>query len=123
MGRINGLAMKLGDEDVQNGIKHRLWRAFKKIRETDKDASLAQADSAIDVGEAIKADLKFRQGRAGTQLAVCLLKNLREIGHLVRTRSAANLRNEREWPRKLFGFAAAAIKHGPIVSCPVRCLF
>src|SRR5215467_12452613 len=32
VGCINGLAMKLGDEDVQYGIKHRLWRAFKKIR-------------------------------------------------------------------------------------------
>ena len=31
MGSINGLAIKLGDEDVQDGIQHRFRRAFKKI--------------------------------------------------------------------------------------------
>jgi predicted dinucleotide-utilizing enzyme len=76
MGSVDGLAMELGNEDVQDGIKHRFWRAFKKIREADKDASLAQADGAIDVGEAVEADLKFRQRSAWTQIAIGLLKNL-----------------------------------------------
>ncbi len=84
VGCINGLAMKLGDEDMQDGIKHRLGSAFKKIREADKEASLAQADGAINVGEAIEADFKFRQRRARAQIAICLLKNLGEIGgHVV----------------------------------------
>jgi hypothetical protein len=84
VGRINGLAMKLGDEDVQDGIKHRLGRAFKKIREADKDVSLAQADGAIDVGEAIEMDFKLRQRGTRAQLAVCLLKKMGESGsHVV----------------------------------------
>src|SRR5579859_4292580 len=31
MGCVHGLAMKLGNEDMQDGIEHRLRRAFKKI--------------------------------------------------------------------------------------------
>ncbi len=61
VGSINGLAMQLGDEDMQDGIQHGLGRAFKKVREADKDASLAETDGAVDVGEAIEADLKFRR--------------------------------------------------------------
>lgn len=89
---VNRLAMELGDEDMQDGIKDRLGRAFKKIREADKDASLAQADSAIDVGEAIEADLKLRQRRARAQVAVGLLKNLGESGGHLDLGMAANAR-------------------------------
>jgi len=90
---VNGLAMQLGDEDVQDGIEHRLGRALQKIREADKDASLAQADGAIDVGEAIETDFKLRQRRARAQITVCLLENLGEVGsHLSRKKQAANLR-------------------------------
>jgi len=93
MSGVNGFAMKFGDEDVQDGIEHGLGRAFKKIREADKDASLAEADGAIDVGEAIETNLKFRHRRARTQITVCLLENLGEVGsHLIRKREAANLR-------------------------------
>ena len=92
MGSINGLAMKLGDEDMQDGIEHRLGRAFKKIGEADKDASLAQADGAIDVGEAVEADLKLRQRSARTQIAIGLLKNLVESGGHLGWELAANAR-------------------------------
>ena len=50
--------------------------AFKKIREADKEASLAQANGAVNVSEAIEADFKFRQRRARAQIAISLLKNL-----------------------------------------------
>src|SRR6476646_4929651 len=83
VGGVNGLAMKLGDEDMQDGVEHRLGSAFKKIREANENAPLAQADGAIDVGEAIKTDFKFRQRRARTQVAISLLKNLGKIGHLL----------------------------------------
>ena len=87
VGRIHGLAMKLGNEDVQDGIKHRFRRAFKKIREADKDASLAQTDGAIDVGKAIETDFKVRQRGTRAQLAICLLKNLGEISHCFQSRA------------------------------------
>lgn len=84
MGSINRFAMQLGDEDMQDGIKHRFRRAFKKIREADEDASLAQADGAIDVGKAIETDFKLRQRRARAEIAICLFKDLGESGgHLV----------------------------------------
>src|SRR6476646_9553610 len=83
VGGVNGLAMKLGDEDMQDGVKHRPGSAFKQIRKADENASLAQADGAIDVGEAIKTDFKFRQRRTRTQVAISLLKNLGKIGHLL----------------------------------------
>src|SRR6478672_9162298 len=92
VGSINGLAMELGNEDVQNGIEHGLGRAFQEIREADENASLAQADGAIDVGEAIETDFKFRQGRARTQIAICLLKNLGEGGGHLDQELAANAR-------------------------------
>ena len=90
MCRVNGLAMELGDEDMQDGIKHRLGRAFKKIREADKDASLAQADGAIDIGETIEADLKPRYGRARAQITICLLKKMGESGGHLKQKLAAN---------------------------------
>jgi len=31
MGSINGFAMELGDEDMQDGIEHRLGRAFQEV--------------------------------------------------------------------------------------------
>jgi len=90
MGCINRLAVELGDENVQDGIKHRFRRAFKKIREADEDASLAQADGAIDVGEAIETYFKLRQRRARAEIAICLFKDLGESGgHLVLIPSAA----------------------------------
>jgi len=88
VGSVNGLAMKLGNKDMEDGIEHRFGRAFKEIRKANKDASLAQADSAIDVGETIETDLKLRHRRAGTQIAICLLKNLDEgRGHVVLSRA------------------------------------
>ena len=82
MGSVNRFAMELGNEDVQNGIEHRFRRALQEIREADENASLAQADGAIDVGEAIETDFKFRHRNARTQISICLLKNLGEGGHL-----------------------------------------
>ena len=75
VGRVDRLAVELGDQDVQDGIQHRLGRAFQQIREADEDASLAKPDGVVDVGEAVEADLKFRRGRAWTQLTIRLLKN------------------------------------------------
>lgn len=92
MGSLNGLAIQLGDEDMQDSIKHRFRRTFKKVRETDEDASLAQADGAIDVGEAIKTDFKFRQRSTGTQVAIRLLKNLGKSGSHLQQKLAANAR-------------------------------
>jgi hypothetical protein len=80
VGSVNGLAMQLGNEDMEDGIQHWLGRAFQQIREADEDPSLAQANSAIDVGKAIETDLKFRHGRARAQIAICLLKNLGKVG-------------------------------------------
>lgn len=89
---INGLAMELGDEDMQDGIEYRFGRAFKKVREADKDASLPQTDGAVDVGEAIEAHFKFRHRGARAQIAVGLLKNLGESGGHLDLGVAANLR-------------------------------
>ena len=91
VGCVNGFAMELGDENMQDGIEHRLWRAFKEIREADEDASLAQADGAIDVGETIEADLELGYRRTRTQIAICLFKNLEKGGHLEQ-KLAANAR-------------------------------
>jgi hypothetical protein len=92
MDGIDGFPIKLGDENMQDGIEHRFRRALKKIREADEDALLAQADGAIDVSKAIEADLKFRHRRTGTQIAICLLKNLDDGGSHVDQKLAANKR-------------------------------
>ena len=91
VGCVNGFAMELGDKNMQDGIKHRLRRAFQEIREADEDASLAQSNRAIDVGETIEADLKLGHRRPRTQIAICLFKNLEKGGHLEQ-KPAANAR-------------------------------
>lgn len=92
MGRIDRLAMKLGDQNMQDGVKHGFWRAFQKIGKADKDPSLAKPYGVIDVGKTIEADLKFRYGRTWTQITICLLKNLGERIHLDSEVAAANVR-------------------------------
>jgi hypothetical protein len=92
MDGVNRFPIKFGDEDMQDGIQHRFRRAFKKVREADKNALLAQADGAIDVGKAIEADFKFRHRRTGAQIAICLFKNLGDGGSHLDQKLAANAR-------------------------------
>lgn len=97
VGGVNGFAMELGNEDMEDGVQNRLGRTLKKIREADKNASLAKADGAIDVGKAVETDLKLGDGSAGTQLTVCQLKDLGKVGgHLIRKSKPRIHANQRE---------------------------
>src|SRR5689334_7509902 len=94
MSSLNGLAMQLGDQNMQDGVKHLLRGAFQEIREADKDAPLAKPYGVIDVGEAIEADFKFWNRRTRTQITIRLLKNLSERSHLG-PEAAANVCEQR----------------------------
>src|SRR5579884_2310298 len=80
MARINWFAIQLGDQDMEDRIKNGFRCAFQQVREADKDASLAKPYGVIDVGKAVKADLKFRHGCARAQLTIHVFKHLGESG-------------------------------------------
>src|SRR5947209_2186790 len=55
----NFLAVDLGNQDVQDGMNHRLRRALQQIRETHQDASIAQTNGVVEFGEREELNLKF----------------------------------------------------------------
>src|SRR5271165_2932563 len=78
--RINGLAVKLGDEDVGDGPQHWLRRALENVGEIHLDAAFAQADGGVEAGEMVEANIERRHRRARTQQAILLLKPVDDLG-------------------------------------------
>src|ERR1051326_4710138 len=51
---VDGFAIQLGNQNMQDSVQHRLGRAFQQIGEADKNLALAQTDGVVDVGESIE---------------------------------------------------------------------
>ena len=77
---IDRLAIQLGQQDMQDGVQHRLGRALEQIGQADQHPPLAQADGAVEIGKREEADFKLRQRCFGMQLAKSLLEEGGEIG-------------------------------------------
>ena len=72
----NRFAVKLGEKDVRDGLQDRGRGAFKQVRETDVQATLAQPDRRIERDESPKFDLKRGHGRTRSKIAIRNLKYL-----------------------------------------------
>ena len=77
---IDGLAIKLGEKNVRDGVEDGLGRAFKQIGEAGEDFALAKADGGVERSEAPEAHMDGRHGRARAKGAVLVLKNGDDVG-------------------------------------------
>lgn len=80
VGRGDGLAIELGQQDVCDGVVHGLGCVLKQVREPDIEAPLAQPNGCVQRGEAAEADIERRDGRAWPEGAVLLLKDGHKLG-------------------------------------------
>ena len=76
----DGLAVELGEEDVGDGVVDDLGGVLEEVREADVEVALAQADGGVEGGEAAETDVQGWDGRAGTEFAVLLFKDVDEMG-------------------------------------------
>src|SRR5260370_22258893 len=56
----NGLTIKFGQQDMGNGVQHRIRSAFEQAGKPGADLALAQADGVMHVGKGKKLHLNFR---------------------------------------------------------------
>ena len=92
---VDGFAVELGEKDVRDGVMDRFRRAFKQIGEAGEDCALAQADGGVERGEAAKAHMDGRHGRARAEGAVLFLKDGSDVeGHEEQNNSGAGTREQ-----------------------------
>ena len=83
VGTIDGLAIKLGQQNVGDRVQHSVGRAFEQVGEADVEFSLAHADGVVDGDKRIETNMQGRRGRAGTQFAIGFVKDFFELwGHV-----------------------------------------
>ena len=73
--RGDGLLVELGEEDVGDGAVDGLGRGFEQVGEADVQVAFAETDGGVERGEATETNVEGRNGRAGTEVAVLLLKD------------------------------------------------
>src|SRR5262249_17715167 len=62
--RVNLFAVELGNQDVKEGMEHRIGRALQQVRDANENASLTQPDGVVQVSEREEQDLEIRDGSA-----------------------------------------------------------
>lgn len=80
MSAVDGFLVKLGEEDVGDGVEDGFGRTFEKVRQADVDASFAKSDGGVERGEAAKTYGEWRHGSAGPERAKFVLEDGDEIG-------------------------------------------
>jgi hypothetical protein len=76
----DGFLIELGEEDVRDGVVDGLGSGLKQVGETDVQATFAQADGGVEGGEAAEANVEWRNGGAGPDLAVLFFEDRDERG-------------------------------------------
>jgi hypothetical protein len=76
----DGLLVKLGQEDVGDGVMDGVGRGLEKIGEADVEAAFAEADGGVERGEAAEADVELGNRGAGAKFAVLMLEDSDEGG-------------------------------------------
>jgi hypothetical protein len=71
----DGLLVKLGQEDVGDGVMDGVGRGLEKIGEADVEAAFAEADGGVERGEAAEADVELGNRGAGAEFAVLMLED------------------------------------------------
>jgi len=83
VGAIDRLAIKLGEQDVGDGVEDVVGRAFEQVGDADEELSLAHADGVVDGNERIEASVHSGCRRAGAQFAVGFVEDFGELwGHV-----------------------------------------
>ena len=80
VGAVDWAAIHLREQDVSDRFQHGFGRAFEQVGETDEQASIAQANGVIEIGEGEELDLEFGQGSARTKFAVSFLEDFEKTG-------------------------------------------
>jgi len=76
----DGLLVKLGEEDVSDGVMNGLGCGFEEVGEANVEAGFAEADGGVEGGEAAEADVERGDGGAGAEFAVFVFKDRDERG-------------------------------------------
>ena len=75
---IDWLAVHFGQQDMGDGPENRVWSALQQIGEPDQQASVAEADCVVDVGEGVKLDLQLGDGRRRAEFPIGFLKDFKQ---------------------------------------------
>jgi hypothetical protein len=75
VGRGNGLFVKLGEENVGDGLVNGFRCGLEQVGEADVETALAEADGGVERGEAAEADVEWRDGCAGAEIAVLIFED------------------------------------------------
>jgi hypothetical protein len=70
-----GLFVKLGEEDVGDGVVDCFWCVLEEVGEANVEAAFAEADGGVEGGEAAEADVERGDGGAGAEFAVLMLED------------------------------------------------
>ena len=76
----DGLFVKLGEEDVGDGVMDGLGCGLEDVGEADVETAFAQADGGVEGGDAAEADVECGDGGAGAEFAVLVLEDGDEGG-------------------------------------------
>jgi hypothetical protein len=71
----DGLFVEFGEEDVGDGVMDGVGCVLEQVGEADVETTFAQADGGVERGETTKADVEWRNGCAGTQMAVLIFED------------------------------------------------
>lgn len=80
VGAINRLAIKLGEQNVDNREEHGFRSAFQQVGDADVELSLAQANGVVDGYKGIETHVQSRRGRARAQFAIGIVKDFGKLG-------------------------------------------
>ena len=77
MAVVDLLPIKLGNEDVKDGVQYVVRSTFHQVREPHQNLSFTQTNGVIEIGKRKELDRENWNRRSGTQLPVRLLKKTR----------------------------------------------
>ena len=80
MGGVDGFLVKLGEEDVRDGVEDGFRRSLEQVREADVDVAFAETDGGVEGSEATEAEGDGRHRSARPERSVFLLKDGNKIG-------------------------------------------
>lgn len=74
VGGFDGLAVDLGEEDVDDGLEYGFGCAFKEVGNAHTDLAIAKANGIVDVSEGIELSAELGDGRARAEFAIGFLQ-------------------------------------------------
>src|ERR1700722_10042795 len=72
---VDGFAIELGEKGVRDGVEDGLRCTLEQVGERDENFAFAETDGGVERGEAPKAHMDGRDGRARAKRAVLFLKD------------------------------------------------